>query len=324
MLRHVVLAGVVVCAGGCTERPAGFEDDSSSSAADAETGSPTSGMPGSTSPVVESSGGVDIDTSGSTGSSSSEDGTFDDGWPCGAPGSDERLTHCTPDGGGVTFECDVIAQDCPLGEKCMPWANDGGNAWNATRCSPVAENPGQPGDECTVDGTGVSGVDDCDLGSMCWNVDPETNIGTCVSMCSGDEASPVCEDPGTACVNVNDGAIVLCLPSCDPLLQDCPEGQACYGIDDAFSCVPDASGELGLYGDACEFINVCDPGLFCASAEAVPSCTGSLGCCSEFCDLGNEAGNAQCSGAAGGQECVAWSEDPLPGFEAVGACVIPA
>ena len=69
-----------------------------------------------------------------------------------------------PDGGGVNIECDIWAQDCPDGEKCMPWANDGGNSWNATRCSPLDPNPGQPGDACTVEGCGVSGIDNCDIG----------------------------------------------------------------------------------------------------------------------------------------------------------------
>ncbi|MEX1364969.1 MAG: hypothetical protein AB1Z98_17710, partial [Nannocystaceae bacterium] len=31
-------------------------------------------------------------------------------------------------------QCSLFAQDCPDGEKCMPWANDGGDAWNATIC----------------------------------------------------------------------------------------------------------------------------------------------------------------------------------------------
>ena len=240
---------------------------------------------------------------------------------------DTGTTGCSfvcPDDDNVGNLCDMFAQDCPDEEKCMPWANDGGNVWNATRCVPIEDNPGQPGDECSVEGSGTTGIDTCDLGSMCWDVDPETNIGTCVAMCTGDAASPLCEDPGTACVNVNDGAIVLCLPACDPLLQDCPDGQACYGIVDAFTCVPDASGEAGVYGDACEYINVCDPGLFCANADSVPNCQGSVGCCSEFCDLDDAAGNDQCSGVVGGQECVPWTENPQPGLESVGACVIPA
>ena len=230
-----------------------------------------------------------------------------------------------PDGGGgISFECDMFAQDCPEGEKCMPWANDGGTAWNATRCSPISDNPGQAGDMCTVEGSGVSGIDDCDIGSMCWDVDPETNMGTCVALCTGDEADPICEDPDTACAIVNEGAIVLCLPSCDPLLQDCPDGQACYPINDDFLCVPDASGEMGVYGDPCEFINACDPGLMCLGAAAVPDCTGSQGCCSEVCDTSDPSGDAQCSGAD--QACEPWYEEGAapPGYEDVGACALPA
>jgi hypothetical protein len=306
-----VWIGLGLVLGACDPANNGSGDDSGVTPAGSSEGGGTTETQDPTEPGPGGTGQVDTGEQGSSG----DEGSTSDG---------NCNFLCPPDGGPGTHECDMFAQDCLPGEKCMPWANDGGNAWNATRCSPISENPGQPGDECSVEGSGVSGLDDCDIGSMCWDVDPETNMGTCVAMCAGDEANPVCEDPSTACVNVNDGAIVLCLPSCDPLLQDCPEGQACYGINEVFTCVPDASGEMGVYGDPCEYINVCDPGLFCANADAVPGCVGSLGCCSEFCDLENEAGNAQCSGAAGGQECVAWTEDPSPGFEAVGACVIPA
>ena len=248
----------------------------------------------------------------------------DDGADDGAPATTGVGFIEDPDGGGVSFECDLFAQDCPEGEKCMPWANDGGTAWNATRCSPISDNPGQAGDMCTVEGSGVSGIDDCDIGSMCWDVDPETNMGTCVALCTGDEADPICEDPDTACAIVNEGAIVLCLPSCDPLLQDCPDGQACYPINDDFLCVPDASGEMGVYGDPCEFINACDPGLMCLGAAAVPDCTGSQGCCSEVCDTSDPSGDAQCSGAD--QACEPWYEEGAapPGYEDVGACALPA
>jgi len=231
-----------------------------------------------------------------------------------------------PDGGGISFECDMFAQDCPPGEKCMPWASDGGGSWNATRCSMIQPNPGQPGDECEVEGSGTSGIDSCDLGSMCWDVDGETNTGTCVAMCTGDESNPLCEDPDTFCTIANDGAIVLCLPSCDPILQDCAEGQACYPINDGFACAPDASGEMGIYGDPCEFINVCDPGLACVNPEVVPGCSGAMGCCSELCDLADPGGAMQCSGQGGGQDCVPWYEEgnEPPGYEDVGICAIPA
>lgn len=231
-----------------------------------------------------------------------------------------------PDGGVEGNQCDIWAQDCPEGEKCMPWANDGGNSWNATRCSPQDDAAAVIGDSCTVEGSGVSGIDNCEQSSMCWNVDPETNLGTCVAFCEGSEANPICEDPATSCNILNDGVLILCLPNCDPLLQDCAEGEACYPTNDAFSCVPDAGGEQGLYGEGCEFLNVCDPGLFCAAPEGVPECAGSIGCCSSFCDFTDPDSTANCPGAAGGQECVAWYEEGQapPGYETVGACLIPA
>jgi hypothetical protein len=242
----------------------------------------------------------------------------------GDSGSEGMPFIVEPDGGGVSFECDLFAQDCPEGEKCMPWGNDGGT-WNATRCSPISDNPGQPGDECTVEGSGTSGIDSCDIGVMCWDVDPETNMGSCVQMCTGDEANPICEDPGTTCSIANDGAIVLCLPVCDPILQDCPEGQACYPVVEDWVCGPDASGEMGTYGDPCEFINVCDPGLMCLDASATPNCMGGSGCCTEVCDITAPEGDAQCTGAPDGQTCQPWYEEGAapPGYEDVGACALP-
>ena len=254
-----------------------------------------------------------------------DDGSEGPGDTAGDSGDDGPVGFIQdPDGGGVNIECDVWAQDCAEGEKCMPWANDGGSSWNATRCSPLDDNPGQIGDPCTVEGSGVSGIDDCDIASMCWDVDPETNMGTCVAFCSGSEANPVCEDPTTSCVIANNGTLILCLPSCDPLLQDCQEGQACYNVNDTFACAPDASLEMGVYGDGCEFLNVCDPGLYCANPEAVPDCA-SGGCCSPFCDFSDPEASAACPGAAGGQECVSWYEEGQapPGLENVGACAIP-
>jgi len=229
-----------------------------------------------------------------------------------------------PDGGAGGEECDVWTQDCPEGEKCMPWANDGGSSWNATRCSPVSENPGQVGDECTVEGSGVSGIDSCDLGSMCYYVDPETNVGTCVGFCLGSEDAPVCE-PGFLCSISNDGVLILCRRECDPLLQDCMGSAACLPANgsDGFVCIVDASGEMGAPGDPCEFLNACDPGLFCANAEVVPNCEGSGGCCSEFCDLTVPEPDTACS--LMGQMCTPWFEEGAapPDLEHVGACALP-
>lgn len=224
-----------------------------------------------------------------------------------------------PDGGpGGGIECDVWAQDCPAGEKCNPWASDGGSTWNALRCVEVAPNPGQPGDECTVTGSGVSGIDDCDVGVMCLNVDAETNIGTCVEMCSGSPAAPVCDTPNTTCTISNDGVLVLCRPLCNPLADECPAGQACYPVGDAMACATDASGDGGAAGDGCQNINGCDAGHYCAAAESVPNCTDAA-CCSPFCTIGDD------STCLEGQTCQPWympGSAPAECLDEVGACAV--
>ena len=235
-------------------------------------------------------------------------------------GDTNESNFIVPPDGGPANECDIWAQDCPEGEKCMPWDNEGGSSWNATKCSPISPDPGQPGDPCTVEGSGVSGVDDCAISSMCWNVDPETNMGVCVGFCEGSENNPVCDDPDTGCSITNEGVLILCLPYCDPLIQDCADGEACYPEPNGFFCSPDASGEMGVFGDPCEYLNVCDPGLFCADAVTVPDCAGATGCCSEYCDTSDPM--ASCMGS--GQECIPFYEEaPPPGYEDVGVCIIP-
>ena len=233
-----------------------------------------------------------------------------------------------PDGGGLYLECDLFEQDCPRGEKCMPWGNAGDDDWTGTRCHPVVEAPAGVGETCHVQGWPTSGLDDCDFGSMCWNLDDDTLEGTCSPFCVGDESNPRCEDPRWECPISSNGALLLCVFVCDPIAQDCPAGQACYPLQDDWACVVDASGAAGAYGDACAFINVCDPGLICLDSSTVPSglpCEGEPGCCTEVCDLDDPLGDQQCAGAGGGQTCQAWYEEGAapPGLEDVGACALP-
>ena len=229
------------------------------------------------------------------------------------------------DGGTVNIECDVWAQDCPIGEKCIAWGNDGGARWNATRCSPVDPAPGGPGDPCLVEGTPYSGIDDCDVGMMCWDVDPLTNQGTCAALCGGSEANPQCDDAATLCMIEYDGVVQLCVPPCDPRLQDCIATSECVPSNHMFFCVPDQSGAEGQTADGCTSFDACDPGLFCASAELVPECADEA-CCTEFCDLALPDPNTQCTANEIGAECVPWFEDGQapPGYELVGACVLPS
>lgn len=198
----------------------------------------------------------------------------------------------------------------------MPYAEDGASIWSALKCTPVDPDPVGPGDVCTAVGGGVSGVDNCEKSSMCWDVDPDTNEGVCISFCEGTNADATCE-PGFQCYLGR--VLSLCLPTCDPLLQDCPDGDLCAHSGDFFSCQLDYSGDEGQYGDPCESANACDPGLYCISAEYVPDCQGA-GCCTPWCDTSKPL---TCPGAT--QECIPWYEEGMepPGYEDVGICGIP-
>lgn len=168
--------------------------------------------------------------------SGDDDDDDDDGDDTSATGiSSGFITD--PDGGGVSVECSIWDQDCAQGEKCGPWANDGGPLHNATRCVPVAPSPMAPGEPCVVEGSGVSGIDDCDVGVVCYDVPKKSLEGTCVEMCSGSENSPECPE-GSWCNITNDGVLALCMPDelcvddsvcqcmCgDGMDPDCKEGQ---------------------------------------------------------------------------------------------------
>lgn len=259
------------------------------------------------------------DDTGTTATEASTTSALDDS------GSSTGTLFIAADMGGGGM-CDVFAQDCPRGEKCMPWASDGGGSWNATTCSPVVKNPGQRGDECTVEGSAVSGVDDCDVGLMCYDVQAKTNTGTCFELCGGSPNAPTCDEG--LCAVYNDGTLPLCLTDCDPLLGDCPGGQLCIASPSAngFVCILDAlPASPGVYGAPCTFINDCDPGHFCAISAVVAGCSNPSGCCAEYCDLSEANPSSQCTGQASGEECQPWygTDAPPPGYEDVGFCGIP-
>ena len=167
----------------------------------------------------------------------------------------------------------------------------------------------------------MSGVDDCDQGLMCWDVDPKTSIGICVPMCIGSENAPHCADPDRACSRGN--LLAICLRVCHPVTQGCLDGQGCYPVNDDFICVRDAGASgTGAHGDACEYLNVCDPGLACLGAEFVGgSCNpASAGCCAAYCSVG---GDGNCP--AEGEVCTPWFDllDAPPHYEDVGVCILP-
>jgi hypothetical protein len=222
---------------------------------------------------------------------------------------------------GPWFGCDVWDQDCPEGQKCLAFGWDSEDAWDETRCSPVAVDPGQLGDPCTVEESNISGIDDCDLGLMCFYVAPSTLTGVCVQQCEGSESDPICDDASTACLVTNGAPLALCLPRCDPLHLDCDDGSGCVPGDQEFVCAPVHGA---AYGEACEYTNSCAPGLACVEDEFVPGCVAS-GCCTAYCDLTDEDADLACPQYDGGERCVPWFEkgNSPPQHADVGICIIP-
>lgn len=239
-------------------------------------------------------------------------------------GDDDNDTGFVPTTDAMGIEmCDFWDPfACPEGEKCTA-ATTMGPVWDINICVPVMGDQ-EPGEPCMGLGEspGLDGFDDCEKGSMCWDLDVDTGMGYCVSFCMGSPNDPECPVQ-SYCAQYGSGVLALCLPTCDPTSpsSDCPDpNNLCIPLPNgwAFGCVLDAS-EQGTYGTECMYANSCNYGLFCAVAEAVPGCEG-IGCCSEFCNVNDPN---TCAGKDQGQECVPWFEEAPPGYEHVGGCAIP-
>ena len=326
-MRRIILTSAFSCAlaFGCggddgaesTANPTGASTDGDTSTTNATTDGTTAGTDATGS-------GTDSDSGQTTNNPTTS------GDPTTTATTDPNTTDtgcefvCETDMPSGTIECDVWTQDCDEGEKCIAWANDGGNSWNSTKCSMVM-GAGLHGDSCTAPMGGVGGEDTCDVGHMCWNIDGETGEGTCIELCTGSPEAPNCAPPMTTCVIVNDGVLNLCLPGCDPLVQDCQgNNEICVPdpMGDGFVCVLDASGDMHPSGTPCEFANQCNGGNICLNLDFYPhpDCQGSLGCCGPLCEFPG----GQCPGEPAGLSCESWYEEGMapPGYEDVGICIV--
>ncbi len=289
----------------------GGTDSASGSTGPGTTGAPTtSGASTSTGPDATTMPGPTSDGTSSAESSNSDLDAGDEGCAFYA--------GCPPDVGPSKILCDPFVQDCADGQKCMPMSEDG-DEWNATGCVPVSGDK-KHGEACTAMGDGQIGLDDCEAGALCWEVDA-MGQGVCVDLCTGSDDDPKC-GPDQACIPFDEDALFFCADECDPLMQGCPGEDVCIPFDGQFVCVLDASGDKGAALDPCGFVNACDPGNVCLEPLAVsPNCEeGFGGCCTPFCELPDGA----CPEPD--QVCKSWfelSEQPIPpGSEAIGVCVL--
>ena len=173
----------------------------------------------------------------------------------------------------AAIQCDVWEQDCPPGEKCQAVSLDEDSPYfNATRCRPIADDTVGIGESCIVEDYAFSGYDNCGADAFCFFTNTDL-IGTCIERCAGSAASPTC----SAChvCPISSRPIILpCLPECDPLLDDCPAGQACHFFYGSALCIADGAAQAG---DPCEHLGECAAGLECRAV-----CDGEL-CCTPRC-----------------------------------------
>jgi len=264
--------------------------------------------------------GTSASASGSTGSTiGSADDTLDGvdtrdsvGFiDCGAapPGSSH---HCL----GVPDECDLGYQICVSGEKCSPWANDGGNQWNDAHCVPLDDTPSVAGESCMIEGSPWSGIDDCDEGLFCVPQDDLSLWGICWELCEWIPDGVEC-DTGTCVLEPATFDLPVCEPACDPVLQDCVHGR-CDAGREPFGCKPTVGPGAEL-GEACEVVGDCVAGATCLGADSVPGCTSSA-CCAAYCDRLAPDPDLTCGE---GLVCTNWFEPGMgpAGYEHVGVCV---
>jgi hypothetical protein len=236
----------------------------------------------------------------------------------GTSGTGETPIVCEHDLGS-TFECDPWTQDCPEGEKCGPWNNDGSSAPAGTRCLPVAPDPAGEGEPCTAENLWI---DDCEVGTRCSSL-----IGwpgpdhVCIRLCGGCLDVPECPE-GSECVSSLAGvplALNVCIPECNPLEAACPSGSRCYHWPDdgcEFLCGSPTSSPVAD-GEPCTYINECEPGSACVEATLFgPGCEGEQ-CCTSFCDPEDPEGDNACEALMPGQSCVSLCDRRA---HAIGVC----
>lgn len=268
------------------------------------TNEPPSGDEAETSTIADTE--TDSETTNTTQEEESTNEVDDGGASFYAGPEDDTTTGAPPD-------CDPFAQDCPEGEKCVPYAGSSPSL-DSNKCVPVLGSQGE-GEPCTYAGVFES-TDDCDETSFCFIFNTEGE-GLCQSFCTGTVDAPVCGQ-GQTCVIDGQGSINLCIDTCDPLAPACPEPLGCTWISPDFLCT--SHEETDLLGESCEEIANCGPGLTCVDSEALPECA-STACCAEFCALDDP--EAVC--ALEGTQCEPfYSPGQAPeGLENVGICIAP-
>lgn len=321
------LALVAGCGPQLVEPPSSGTQTGSGTVGDDATGGASAAMTTPATTGVPTTGVFTTSDPDGTGDDATFGGDDDPPLDDSAEGGDFIITPdvtCAPPNwpgtkASLGLQCDLFAQDCPTGSKCAPVGFCEATVWNGTTCAPLDPNPQQVGEPCTMQGSPSSGLDDCDIGLTCAFVDPDTLEGTCEDLCTGSEDDPICESDTDVCAELYDAAH-LCLPGCNPLMDDCTDG-TCIPAEGDFACVWDGADLQP--GEACEYLDDCTAGAVCAATGLTGDCGDGFYCCTSVCDLNAPDPSAAC---LPGQECAPWYRPGtvMPPQDAIGVCTLPA
>jgi hypothetical protein len=183
------------------------------------------------------------------------------------------LTHYTVTGWACNqgMLCNPWLDECPRGEGCHPY--DGGTGdpwWRSTRCYWPGNAPSAVGQACVREGGPFSAQDNCENHAICWNVDEDTGVGTCIPLCGNAPHDPSCPI-GTDCVFADVMDAAFCLPACDPFADSCALGYRCTKVGDALACMPSAPASVGLE-QPCMVPSQCEDTLACIDGACVALC----------------------------------------------------
>jgi hypothetical protein len=117
------------------------------------------------------------------------------------------------------------------------------------------------------------------------------------------------------------GGLVCEGDRCNPLENDCPEGELCIFFNTEFQCFPATGDGTGVFGASCDTATDCNEGLACIQSVFFSNCAGDA-CCSPNCDL-SEPNN--CPDVGDGTFCMQWfmgRVDTDPCYVNAGVCGI--
>jgi len=230
--------------------------------------------------------------------------------PAAQPGVDGGTGGGSATGGGNGgTACDVLTQQgCTAGESCLYVDNMGNGRCFAGACDVVSQNCPTATDKCSY-----AGLQDGGVARACAPAGPQGDGAACGPsdncgkglVCINSVCRKYCYDNATCgggnklCIGLIQiggtqeiPSTCVTLSACDPLTQNCPQGQGCY-LSNSSGAVCATAGTVAANGACGQGAGQCVPGTVCLLTSP------TAGACKSFCNRDGgmpNCGTGQCGG----------------------------